>query len=86
MPSAKCRTGKIRAIQTIQAGVLLPNGMKIPDKNSSGRIVALTIAGAASALGMTELIAKPSAQKLAAPTSSMTRNRSSVMPVGMSAL
>jgi len=26
----KCLTGKIRAIQRIQSGVLLPNGMKIP--------------------------------------------------------
>jgi ABC-type branched-subunit amino acid transport system ATPase component len=26
MPSAKCRTGNIRAIQTIQAGALLPSG------------------------------------------------------------
>ena len=86
MPSAKCRTGNIRATQTIQAGALLPSGIKTPDRNSSGRIDALTIAGAASALGMTAVIAKPSAQKLAAPTSSMTRNRSSVTPVGMSAL
>src|SRR5260370_31879472 len=67
MPSAKCRTGNIRAIQTIQAGALLPSGIKIPDRNSSGRIDALTMAGEASALGMTEAMAKPSAQKLAAP-------------------
>jgi hypothetical protein len=29
IPSAKCLTGKIRAIQRIQFGVLLPNGIKI---------------------------------------------------------
>ena len=74
MPRAKCQTGKIRAIQTIQAGALLPSGMKTPDRNSSGRIDALTMAGAASAFGMTAVTAKPSAQKVAAPTSSMTRN------------
>ena len=31
---------------------------------------------------MTAVIASPSAQKLAEPTTSMTRNRSSVIPVG----
>ena len=67
MPLAKCQTGKIRAIQTIQAGALLPSGMNTPDRNSSGRIDALTIAGEASALGMAAVIANPSAQKLAAP-------------------
>jgi len=41
--------------------------MKTPDRKSSGRIDALTMAGEASALGMTEVIAKPRAQKLAAP-------------------
>src|SRR5271165_680902 len=86
MPLAKCQTGKIRAIHTIHAGALLPSGMKTPDRNSSGRIDALTIAGAASAFGMTAVTANPSAQKLAAPTSNMTRNRSSVRPVGMLAL
>jgi len=37
-------TGKTRAIHRIHCGVLLPNGMKIPDRNSSGRMVALTMA------------------------------------------
>ena len=30
MPAAKCRTGKMRAIQRIQDGVLLSNAMKMP--------------------------------------------------------
>ena len=51
MPAAKWRTGKIRATQTIQAE-RSPSGMKIPDRKSSGRIVAFTTAGAASAFGM----------------------------------
>src|SRR5262245_38867983 len=86
IPSAKCLTGKIRAIQRIQSGVLFPNGMKIPDKKSKGRIVALTMAAEASALGITAVIASPSAQNAAAPITSITRNRSRVIPVGMSAL
>ena len=45
MPFAKCRTGKILAIHRIQDGVLFPNGMKMPERNSSGRIAALTMAG-----------------------------------------
>ena len=53
----------------IHAGALSPSGMNTPDRNSNGRIVALTIAGAASAFGMTAVIANPRAQKLAAPTS-----------------
>ena len=48
-------------------------------------MVALTIAGEASALGMAAVTASPSAQKLAEPTTSMTINRSSVIPEGMSA-
>ena len=32
MPRAKCQTGNIRAIQMIQAGALLPSGMKTPDR------------------------------------------------------
>lgn len=43
MLSAKCLTGKILAVQVIQVGALSPIGMKIPDRSSSGRIVALTI-------------------------------------------
>src|ERR1017187_10949600 len=79
---AKCLTGKTLAIHRIQDGVLLPNAMKMPDRNSSGRIVALTIAADASALGITAVIANPSAQKDAEPTTTMMANRSSVSPVG----
>ena len=39
-PSAKCLTGKIRAVQMIQVGALSPIGMNTPDRNSRGRIVA----------------------------------------------
>jgi|GEM_PF-6408387 len=58
----------------------------MPDRKSSGRIVALTIGAAASELGITVVMAKPSAQKLAAPTTRMTRNWNSDAPVGISAL
>ena len=51
MPAAKCRTGKIRATQRIQAGVLLPRGMKIPERNSSGRMLAFTIAAGGVGVG-----------------------------------
>lgn len=86
IPSAKCLTGKIRAIHKIQAGVLLPKGMKIPDRNSSGRMIALTTAAEASAFGISAVTASPSAQKAEAPATSTTRNRSSVPPVGIDAL
>jgi hypothetical protein len=56
-PSAKCRTGKMRDTRTIQLGALAPSGMKMPERNRSGRIVALTIAGEASAFGMTVVMA-----------------------------
>jgi hypothetical protein len=39
IPAAKCRTGKILAIQTSHDGVPLPNGMKMPDRKHSGRMV-----------------------------------------------
>ena len=60
--------------------------MKIPDRNSKGRIVALTTAGDASAFGISAVTARPSAAKLAAPTSSITTAFRSVAPDGMSAL
>jgi len=60
--------------------------MKMPDRNSSGRIEPFTMAGDASALGMAAVIARPSAQKLADPTTSTTRDRSSVPPDGSAAL
>ena len=75
----------MRATQRIQLGALVPSGMKMPERNSSGRMVALTIAGEASALGITVVMANPRAQKLPAPTTSMTRKWTSVMPVGTEA-
>jgi len=42
----------------------------------------LTIGAAASAFGITAVIASPSAQNAAEPTRSITRKRSSVLPVG----
>src|ERR1035441_2457041 len=51
IPLAKCRTGKIRAIHRIQDGELSPSGINIPERNNSGRMLAFTIAVAASALG-----------------------------------
>ena len=61
MPRAKWRTGKTFATHRIQLGVLLSKAMKMPDRNSSGRIVALTIGAAASAFGTTEVTARASA-------------------------
>ena len=84
-PSAKCLTGKIRAVQVTQAGALSPSGMKMPDRNSRAMIVALTSGVAASALGTIAVIANPSAQKVAAPTTSITRKRARVAPLGSSA-
>ena len=86
MPRAKWRTGKTRATQVIHAGAFLPIGMKIPERKRSGRIAALTLAGAASALGMAAVIAKPSAVNERAPTVSTTRKRTRSAPVGMLAL
>ena len=63
-----------------QAGAPLPSGIKIPDRKSSGRIVALTIAGALSALGISEVTATPRAQKLVDPTTTITRNRTECRP------
>ena len=49
-------------------------------------MTALTIGSEASAFGMTDEIANPSAQKAAAPTASMISIRTRVAPVGISAL
>ena len=71
MLSTKCLTGNTLATHRIQAGVLLPNGMKMPDRNSSGRMMALMIGAAASAFGMTAVAASPRAQNAAAPMTSV---------------
>ncbi len=49
-------------------------------------MIALTIAAEASAFGIAAVVASPSAQNEAAPTTSTTANRSRVSPVGMSEL
>ena len=82
IPRAKCRTGNIRAIHTIHVGALELKAMKIPERNNSGRMLAFTIAGAASALGITHVMANPRAQNFKAPTISMMRNFTSDQPVG----
>ncbi len=56
--------------------------MKIPDRNSSGRIVAFTIGGAASAFGITAVIARASAAKDRDPIRNVTTNSMSGSPVG----
>ena len=85
MLRAKCQTGKILAIQWIQDGALFPSGIKIPDRKRRGKILALTTAGDASASFTVVVIAKPSAEKLTAPTTRAMINRSSVRPDGNSA-
>jgi hypothetical protein len=59
--------------------------MKIPDRNSIGKMIALTIAAEASAFGMTDVAASPSAQNAADPMSTMRMKRSSVTPDGIAA-
>ena len=70
---------------SIHCGASGPTGMKMPERNSRGRIVAFTIGGAASAFGIAGVSASPSAAKLAAPTRTTTIDRTRSMPVGRSA-
>ena len=56
----------------IHSGASGPSGMKIPDRNSRGRMIALTIAGAASAFGTIAVVASPSAENAIAPTTTVT--------------
>ena len=58
--------------------------MKIPDRNSSGRIVAFTIGGEASAFGIAAVSARARAANDSDPTSSVARNSRSGRPVGRS--
>src|SRR5581483_182576 len=67
MASAKCLTGKMVPTVLIHAGELSPSGMKMPDRNRSGRMMAFTTAGPASAFGTIAVVARPSAAKLAPP-------------------
>jgi hypothetical protein len=64
MPEAKCNTGNMRATHMSHDGAVDDSGMKIPDKNSSGKTLAFTTAGAASALGITTVMANPNAQNV----------------------
>ena len=64
--SAKCRTGKRSANVVSHAGAS-SSGMKTSETKSSGRTEAFTIAGDASALGITVVTASPRALKVAEP-------------------
>src|ERR1700676_2595079 len=66
----KWRTGNTWAIcaSTEVSGT----GKNVPEMNTIGRKTPLTIAGAASALGMTMVMAIPSAQNDSAPTATAT--------------
>ena len=50
--SAKCFTGKMSATVVIHWGASSSSGMKMPERNRSGRIAAFTMGGAASAFGI----------------------------------
>jgi hypothetical protein len=66
-------TGKMSPTSWIHRGAS-STGMNTPDRNSTGRIVALTIAGAASALGMIDVHASASVQNAADPTATVVTN------------
>ena len=68
----KCRTGKKSATRVSHSGASAVS-MKTPEMNNRGRIEKFTIAGAASALGTTDVMASPSAENVAAPTSTVRR-------------
>src|SRR5439155_21862733 len=78
-PVEKCFTGNRFANVVRYFGALL-SGMNTSETNSSGRIVALTTAGDASAFGMIAVTASPSEEKHAAPTASVTRKAGIVLP------
>src|SRR6266487_3094654 len=69
--SAKCLTGKNPPSDWSHLGAV-SSGKKIDDTNATGSQVKLAMAGAASPLGQTAASARPSAQKLTIPTSSVT--------------
>src|SRR3981081_3073564 len=75
--AAKCGIRKIFDTVSSQAGGFW-RGMKMFEIKSSGRIEALTTAGDASALGITAVIAIPRAQKVAAPTTRVSKKDGSV--------
>jgi hypothetical protein len=53
---------------------------KMSEMKRSGRIVKFTTAGAASALGTTQVTAKPKLQKEAAPMARVKKKAGSVLP------
>src|SRR5438270_1435371 len=75
--SAKWRTGKSLPRVSSHCGGFW-SGMKTFEMNSSGRIVPLTMAGEASALGTTAVRATPRTQNTAAPTTRVNANAGSV--------
>jgi hypothetical protein len=82
--SKKCRTGKTSPTSLTQLGASSPIGMNTPDRNSSGRMIALTIGGPASAFGTMPETASPSAAKHPAPMTSDTAYFHANDPLGRS--
>ena len=58
----------------------LVSGMKMSEMNRSGRMTALTTAGAASAFGTTVVIARPIAENDRAPMARLTRKAGMRLP------
>ena len=59
-------------------------GMKMPDRNNSGRIVAFTMGGAASAFGIAGVSASAMAANDNEPTTKVTMNSRDGRPLGRS--
>ena len=55
-----------------------PSGTKMSDTNAIGRMIALATAGAASALWMIVVTARPRAEKAATPTRKVTTRAGSL--------
>src|SRR2546425_11408227 len=72
--SERCFTGKMSPRTASQRGGS-SRRMKTSETNRMGRTVALATAGAASALGVNEASATPSALKAAAPTATERTNQ-----------
>jgi len=66
-------------------GTPLPSGVYLGARVIHAMIIAVLLVVITAAFGIAGVIAKASAEKLAEPTARATRNRTSVMPVGMSA-
>ena len=83
--SRKCFTGKMSPTVRIHAGESSVTVMNTPDRNRSGRMIAFTTAGPASAFGTIAVVASPSAENAIPPTMIVTMNSNSLAPVGTSA-